>query len=200
MIRRLLASVFLAAFPVVVIPIAVTSLGARAGAAPPSAVQQCKDGGWQTLTDASGQTFKNQGQCISYFIHHPVTIADLAGTFSGTTSFTFGTGGCAFVEQVFDATYPGSSAVGSVTLHLDGCVMIGSPFTYTGTFAITTSAGTLSGNAAGPINNVLSPPVDFELTLTVLSGTGAFAATTGTIHVSIQWSGGTPVTGSVTVP
>ena len=41
MVRRLLASVFLAAFPVVVIPIAVTSMGARAGAAPPAAVQQC---------------------------------------------------------------------------------------------------------------------------------------------------------------
>ena len=55
MVRRLLASVFLAAFPVVVIPIAVTSIGARAGAAPPAAVQQCKDSGWRTLTDASGQ-------------------------------------------------------------------------------------------------------------------------------------------------
>jgi hypothetical protein len=65
MVRRLLASVFLATFPVVVIPIAVTSTSARAGAAPPTAVQQCKDGGWQTLTDASGQPFKNQGQCIS---------------------------------------------------------------------------------------------------------------------------------------
>ena len=86
MVRRLLASVFLAAFPVVVIPIAVTSIGARAGAAPPTAVQQCTNGGWQTLTDASGQPFRNQGQCISYFIHHPVSLADLAGSFSGTTS------------------------------------------------------------------------------------------------------------------
>jgi hypothetical protein len=200
MVRRLLASVFLAAFPVLVIPIAVTSMGAQAGAAPPTAVQQCQNGGWQTLTDASGQRFTNQGQCISYFIHHPVSLADLAGTFSGTTSFTFGTGGCSFVEQVFDATYPGSPAVGSVTLHLDGCVTVGSPFTYAGTFTITTSAGTLAGTEVGPVNNVLSPPVDFELTLTVLSGTGAFAGSTGTITVSIQWSGGTSVSGSVTVP
>jgi hypothetical protein len=203
MVRRLFASVFLAAFPVVVIPIAITSMAAQAGAATPTAIQQCNDGGWQTLTDASGQTFANQGQCDSYFIHNSVALADLAGSFSGTTSFTFGTGGCSFVEQVFDGTYPGSPAVGSVTLHLDGCVMIGSPFTYAGTFAITTSAGTLTGNVAGPINNVIPPqPVDFELTLTVVSGTGAFAGTTGTIHVSIQWLGGNPapVTGSVTVP
>ena len=202
MVRRLLASVFLAALPVVVIPIAVTSIGARAGAAPPTAVQQCKDGGWQTLTDASGQPFSNQGQCISYFIHNPVSLADLAGSFTGTTSFSFGTGSCA-IEQVFDATYPGSSAVGSVTLHLDGCVNLVVPFTYAGTFAIATSVGTLSGNAAGPITNlpIIGPsPADFELTLTVLSGTGAFAGTTGTINVSIQWPGGTPVTGSVSVP
>ncbi len=204
MVRRLLASIFLACFPLVMIPIAVTSMGARAGAAPPTAVQQCKDGGWQTLTDASGQPFRNQGQCISYFIHHPIGLADLAGSFSGTTLFTLGTGGCVFVEQVFDATYPGSSAVGSVTLHLDGCVPLGPPFTYTGTFIFTTSVGTLVGNAAGTANDLTGPPpFVFDLTLTVLSGTGAFAGTTGTINVNIQGLGGTnpsPVTGSVTVP
>lgn len=27
---------------------------------------QCKDGGWQTLTDANGTPFKNQGDCVSY--------------------------------------------------------------------------------------------------------------------------------------
>jgi hypothetical protein len=208
MVRRLLAILFLAAFPVVVIPIAVTSIGGQAGAAPPTAVQQCKDGGWQTLANASGQLFRNQGQCISYLIHNPVSLADLTGSFSGTTSFTFGTGGCAFVEQVFDATYPGSSAVGSVTLHLDGCAdIIPSPWTYTGTFAITTSVGTLAGKVAGLLLNVVNSfPTDWELTLTVVSGSGAFAVTTGAIHVSIQWIGGgtpgipTPMTGSVTFP
>src|SRR6202011_4384365 len=97
------------------------SMGAQAGAAHPTAVQQCKHGGWQTLTDASGQPFGNQGQCITYFIHNPISLADLTGSFSGTTSWTIGTGGCSFVQQVFDTTYPGTSAVGSVTLHLDGC-------------------------------------------------------------------------------
>ena len=42
---------------------------------------------------------------------------------------------------------------------------------------------------------------NFELTLTVLSGTGAFAGTTGTINVSIiLMPGTTSVTGSVTIP
>ena len=27
----------------------------------------CKDGGWQTMTDAQGNGFKNQGDCVSYF-------------------------------------------------------------------------------------------------------------------------------------
>jgi hypothetical protein len=199
MVRRLLASVFLAAFPVVVIPIAVTSIGARAGAAPPTAVQLCTDGGWQSLTIVQGQPFGNQGQCVSYFIHNPVSLADLAGSFSGTTSFTPGTGGCP-ITQPFDATYPGSSAVGAVTLHIGGCVSLISlfpeQFGYTGFFAVATNVGTLSGNAAGPITSVVPntcPTCDFELTLTVLSGTGVFAATTGTINVSILWPGGTPL-------
>ncbi len=147
MVRRLLASVFLAAFPVVVIPIAVTSIGAQAGAAPPAAVQQCQDGGWQSLTDASGQPFRNQGQCITYLIHNPVSLADLTGSFSGTTSFTVGVPGCFFVMP-FDAIYPGSSAVGAVTLDLEGCSVFtpgpGLQISYTGTFVIATNVGTLS--------------------------------------------------------
>jgi hypothetical protein len=208
MVRRLLASLFLAAFPVVVVPIAVTSMAAQAGAASPIAVQQCKDGGWQTRTAASGQSFRNQGQCVSYFSHNPVSLGDLTGPFSGTTSWTIGTGGCSFVHQVFDTTYPGTSTVGSVTLHLDGCAdIIPSPWTYTGTFTIATSVGTLAGNVAGLLLNVVNSfPTDWELTLTVDSGSGAFAVTTGAIHVSIKWVGGgtpgvsTAVTGLVTVP
>jgi hypothetical protein len=109
-----------------------------------------------------------------------------------------------FLEQIFDATYLGSSAVGSVTLHLDGYLTVGNPSTYAGTFTIATNVGTVAGNAAGPIYNVVPGfiPYDYELTLTVLSGTGAFGVTTGTIHVSVLWPPpfGPPVTGSVTVP
>jgi hypothetical protein len=198
MVRRLLASVFLAAFPVVVIPIAVTSMGVRAGAAPPTAVQQCKDGGWQTLTDASGQPFKNQGQCISYFIHNPVGLSDLAGSLTGTASLIGGPpgGGCSFLEMTFDATYPGSSAVGTVTLQMGGCVSVAfppAPIPFgPGGFAFTTNVGTLNGTAAGPITTAFAPngalfPASATLTLTTTSGTGQFTGMTGTLNVNLQW-------------
>lgn len=35
----------------------------------PTSKDQCKDGGWQNLTDANGNPFKNQGQCVSYSNH-----------------------------------------------------------------------------------------------------------------------------------
>jgi hypothetical protein len=35
----------------------------------PKSKDQCKKGGWQSLEDANGQPFKNQGQCVSYFNH-----------------------------------------------------------------------------------------------------------------------------------
>jgi hypothetical protein len=176
----------------------------------PASVALCQHGGWQSLSNMQGQPFRNQGQCISYFIHNPVSLADLSGSFSGTTTWTFGNG-CPLVNQIFDASYPGSSAVGAVMLQVGGCVDVvtASQYSYTGTFTIATNVGTLSGNAAGLANVGVGaqPPVDFELTLTVVSGTGAFAATTGTIHVSIVWSvyvsgvpSTYPVTGSVTIP
>ena len=170
---------------------------------------------WDTTTVPSGsyvlvsEAFNSAGSAfssgVSITVNNPASLVDLTGSFSGTTLLLGGSGGCSFEEQVFDATYPGSSAVGSVALHLDGCVngtLLQRNFTYTGTFTITTSVGTLAGTAAGPI--VLVPtPDDFELTLSVLSGTGAFGGTTGMIHVSMLWPspfGITPVTGSVTVP
>ena len=155
MVRRLLASIFLTTFPVVVIPIALTSIGARAGAAPPTAVQQCKDGGWQTLTDASGQSFKNQGQCINYLIHNPVSLADLAGSFSGTTSVGGGTVVCSYRAALRrHVSWKPRRGIGDASP--GRCFNpLGFPFTYTGIFAIATSVGTLAGNANGAVS---SPP------------------------------------------
>ena len=48
--------------------------------------------------------------------------------------------------QVFDAVYPGSAAVGNVTLHIAGCISFTGqpPISYTGSFTITTAVGTLT--------------------------------------------------------
>lgn len=36
---------------------------------PPSDKDACKDNGYKNFTDANGNAFKNQGQCVSYFNH-----------------------------------------------------------------------------------------------------------------------------------
>lgn len=36
---------------------------------PPADMDACKDDGWQSLTDADGNLFKNQGDCVSYANH-----------------------------------------------------------------------------------------------------------------------------------
>ena len=71
------------------------------------------------------------------------------------------------------------------------------PYDYGGTFTIATNVGTLAGNAGGLQNT----DEDFELVLSVQSGTGAFAMTTGTLSVSMQVPSGNPATvnGSVSV-
>ena len=186
--RQLLASIALSIALLGAIPAAA----AGASTAPASGTGQCKNGGWRTLVDDHGQPFKNQGQCIKWKRQHPVSLNDLAGTFTGTESFDFGTNGCSFVHQIFDASYPGSAAVGIVTLHIEGCV--DNPIThYEGTFTITTSVGTLSGTAVGPV-------FDFELDLNITSATGAFQGVTGMLHASIHWDGvpSTSITGAVT--
>jgi choice-of-anchor C domain-containing protein len=38
----------------------------RVVAATPTAKDDCKNGGWQHLTDGQGHTFKNQGDCVSF--------------------------------------------------------------------------------------------------------------------------------------
>lgn len=54
----------------------LTSCLTRVTFATPSAItitptsytkEDCKSGGWQTLRRSDGGTFKNQGDCVSYF-------------------------------------------------------------------------------------------------------------------------------------
>ena len=166
------------------------------------------DGGWQTLTDASGQPFKNQGQCISYF--DPITrsaLADLAGSFSGHNVVHGWDRGLHLRRAGLRRHVSrklrrgiGDASPGRMRQRYAPA----STFTYTGTFAIANERWHACGQCSWTVYRAgQSPlPTDFELTLSVLSGTGAFGGTTGTIHVSMLWPPpfGPQVTGSVTVP
>jgi hypothetical protein len=41
--------------------------GVEISTVPVPTKDDCKNGGWQKMTDANGNTFKNQGDCVSYF-------------------------------------------------------------------------------------------------------------------------------------
>jgi hypothetical protein len=197
MLRRILTGILLTIASCVAIPVGLALASAPAGASPPAPIQQCMNGGWKTLTDASGRPFKNQGRCIRYAIHHPVSLSDLAGSLTGTASLVgVGPDECSFLDMSFDATYPGGSAVGTVTLQMHGCVSLvfpPAPIPFgPGEFAFTTSVGTLNGTAAGPITSVIVPPgslfpASATLTLMATSGTGQFTGMTGTLNASLQW-------------
>ena len=192
MVRRLFAGLALGLVmvPFIAIP---TALAPGAGAAPPASIQQCMNDGWQTLTSETGQPFPNQGLCIAFVIHHPVSLDDLAGSITNG-SFS-AVAGCGFLEGTFLATYPGSGAVGTVTLQMDGCfpspIFPPAPLPFSGTFGVTTNVGTLNGTVAGQLTNVALPtgiwPASATFVLTVTSGTDLFTGTTGTLNVSLQW-------------
>jgi hypothetical protein len=43
-------------------------IAVTAAARTPSSKDDCKKGGWQFLTDAAGNAFKNQGTCIQFVV------------------------------------------------------------------------------------------------------------------------------------
>ena len=118
---------------------------------------------------------------ISVTVDNP-SLADLANSsITVTGSAVVGGDGCSFVYGTFHAVYPGSAAVGNVTLDVAGCA---TPTTFTGSFTITTGVGTLSGSATGPIIEQ-EIGVDlvqiYQTTLSVNAATGSFAGTTGSL-------------------
>jgi hypothetical protein len=96
--------------------------------------------------------------------------------------------------------------VGTVTLHIAGCADPFSTMSFnSGSFTISTNVGALSGTASGPVTLTSGPgglAVLFQLTLSVLAGTGSFAGTTGTLHFVTLYPAMAPATftGTVTVP
>ncbi len=149
---------------------------------------------WNTTTVANGsyvllsQAFNSFESAFSSGVTVTVAdpgLADLANSsFTVTGSDVVGGNGCSFVYGALDAVYPGSAAVGNVTLHIAGCA---TPYTFTGSFTITTGVGTLSGSATGPIITQ-EIGVDFvqiyQISLSVNTATGSFAGTTGSLLFS----------------
>ena len=112
-------------------------------------------------------------------------LADLANpSFTSTSSGSRSS--CGIVYLTFDAVYPGSAAVGNVTLHIAGCVS--DPYTYAGSFTITTGVGTLSGNAMGSITYIGDTlEMNYQITLSVTTATGSFSGTTGNLGFSAPY-------------
>jgi hypothetical protein len=125
----------------------------------------------------------------------PLSLADLvsSSSFSGTVSPQSGASGCSYDYLTFTGSYPGNAAVGTVNLNVAGCFNSDAN-TFAGTFTIATSVGTLSGNASGPVGmsfsingKQITPTSDnFELTLSLLAGTGSFAGASGALQAVLD--------------
>ena len=151
----------------------------------------------------NGRGFKNQGQCVKAAVHGRLSLnPQVTGPFTGTAPFDFGTHGCSFVFQTFDATYQTQSGAG--TFHIEGCVVTpstGDRFPFTGSFTLTAPSGaTLTGSASGGL--FAASTFDFALTLTVQSATGSLAGATGSIGVEgvfdVSGPFPVPITGTLT--
>jgi hypothetical protein len=164
--------------------------------------------GTSASTVGSTETFTTVGIWIGTISHPVVSLADLASSssFTGSASFDYLANGCSFAYQTFDATYPGSESVGPVTLDIAGCADPFTTMSFSGLFTISTNIGTLTGTASGPVTLTSgtggSLAVLFDLTLKVVSGTGSFAGTTGTLQFATTYPSSAPPTfsGTVTAP
>lgn len=183
------------------------AVGAAQPAALPASARACHNGGWRNLTNAQGRPFRNQGQCVAFMVRHPVTLADLSGSYVGGTASAVQNGGTCpptgfDYYLIFDTAYTGSAAAGGVSLHLKGCA----DFTFdnfsAGTFTLSTNVGSVTGTADGSISVSLdrnfNVTVDLFLTFTVTSGTGAFSTTTGSLGFTQFGPPFAPVTGTIT--
>ena len=154
------------------------------------------NGSYVLVSYASGPGGSTASSGVSITVANP-GLADLANSsFAFTASDAVGGNGCSFVYGAFDAVYPGSAAVGNVTLHIAGCVL--DPYTYAGSFTITTGVGTLSGSATGSITYIGDTlESSYLITLSVTTATGSFSGTTGSLGFSAPYQ--TPQVASLTV-
>ncbi|MDQ3147152.1 MAG: hypothetical protein M3R01_09535, partial [Actinomycetota bacterium] len=125
----------------------------------------------------------------------PALSRKTSGTFTGTTTFQFSTGGCSFVQQRFDGSWVRRQGAPGGTFELIGCVGSSSTFPYRGTFLLMTQGGAeLRGTVSGTVGAAINPaPLDFELTVT--DATKRFRGATGTIVFDGRWFPGEPFMG-----
>ena len=170
---------------------------APAAVAAPSPVTNpmtpCRYNGYLSVVTVKGQPFKNTGECIAYVVRGgklgSVANAAVSGPFAGTVAPLETP--CGFLHQSWDLAYA-ADAGGVGTLMMDTCVNAGTPFFVTGTFSLTTPAGTtLEGTLLGTgdagtvdivLDLVLSPSSGGSITLAgVLVGVPGPVGT-GTAH------------------
>jgi hypothetical protein len=206
MSRRRVSCLLVGAALSLVIPGGAAPLGAAQFAAVSSGTAACLHGGWRNFSDPQGHPFRNQGQCVTWMRFHPVTLADLAGSFTGGTGNSVPNGGTcppagADYYLTFDTTYPGSASVGTIALHYEGCAHILTDEFSSGTFRISTNVGSLSGSATGSFTATLDQnfnvTLDFFLAFTPTLGTGAFANPTGVLGLTQHVPPFSPTTGTI---
>ncbi|MBA2626313.1 MAG: hypothetical protein H0U89_12020 [Acidimicrobiia bacterium] len=118
-----------------------------------------------------------------------------SGPFTGTSSFDFGTGTCAFVFMTYDLTFQ-TGAQRSGTVHIEGCVNTSS---VSGGFAFERSSFELTTPQRATLTGTVSGGVfPIDLTLTVTDGTRRFRRAAGTVAVDGTGGPSGPVSGTLT--
>jgi Bacterial Ig domain/Pentapeptide repeats (8 copies) len=150
------------------------------------------NGSYVLVSVASGPGGSGFSTGVTITVANP-GIADLANP-SFTSTLSGSRSSCGIVYLTFDAVYPGSAAVGNVTLHIAGCVS--DPYTYAGSFTITTGVGTVSGSAMGSITYIGDTlEMNYQIGLAVTTATGSFSGATGNLGFSAPYETTDSVTG-----
>lgn len=96
-------------------------------------------------------------------------LTDLASSSVTGTTNAGSANGCSFTQE-FDASYAGSPNVGSIALHVVGCLDdnpdSSSGYVVSGSFTMTTNVGTVSGTTSGSADwyGASHSALDFQLT------------------------------------
>ena len=120
-----------------------------------------------------------------------VTLADIQSSSTFTGNQYPGLAGCTLGAS-YDATYPGSESVGTVTLSVTPCP---SPV-----FTLSTGVGSISGTIGNASLNTIPPDgLEALYPLDIVTGSGFFAGTSGTVWFLSEAPGTAPFTGSISL-